>query len=81
VLVLLLTKSWDYGMLQFLINGEPVGKAVDLVAETVAPHETTLPPVALSAGEHVLTVRNVGSSADGGGCYFGIDGWLQHRHE
>lgn len=39
------------------------------------------PPVALSAGEHVLTVHNVGSSADGGGCYFGIDGWLQHRHE
>jgi len=81
VLALLLTKSWDYGMFQFLVNGEPVGKAVDLVAETVAPHETTLPPVALTAGEHVLTVRNVGSSADNGGCYFGIDGWMQHRHE
>lgn len=80
-ITLLLTKSWDYGVFEISLDDEPIGKRIDLSNDAVAAHEVMLPPVTLTAGEHTLLVRNVGSNAEDGGCFFGLDGWLLLPHE
>ena len=71
-----LTKSWDYGVLQLSIDGEPLGDPVD----TWSPHVVLAPEVDLGvhdlAGEFTLGVRLVGTNPESRAphYYFGIDG-------
>jgi hypothetical protein len=74
-LTLLLTRSWDYGICRFEIDGKPVGEAVDLYSATIMPMEKVFRVGNLSAGQHVLRVVNQGKNAESKGFYFGLDGW------
>lgn len=71
------TKSWDYGLVTFSINGQPTGIGLDLFSEKVRPTG----PVALGAWEPVdghLTLRVEvvahNPAAKGTGAFLGIDG-------
>lgn len=68
-----LTRSWDYGKYQILLDDKPIGKPVDLYESEVTP------PVRVKLGrqelssEHTLTFKCVGSNSDSKGVYFGLD--------
>ena len=57
-----LTKSWDYGIHQPLVNGNPVGQPVDLYAPEVTPLKVELGDHALSAGEVRIGLQCVGTN-------------------
>lgn len=61
-IVLGLTKSWDYGVHQPLVNGGPVGEPLDLYAPQVTPLKVELGEFALPAGEMLLGLRCVGTN-------------------
>ncbi len=69
------TRSWDYGIHQYEIDGEEIGTPIDTYAKTIvvrAPVE--LGEVMLEAGAHQLAVEIVGTSAPNPNrFYFGLD--------
>ncbi|MBX7258167.1 MAG: DUF2961 domain-containing protein, partial [Candidatus Hydrogenedentes bacterium] len=75
-LTILYTRSHDYGIFQYEIDGTPTGETVDQFNPSISNREKLLPEVSLKAGEHKLTVKNVGKNAASTGFYFGLDGWL-----
>jgi hypothetical protein len=75
-LVLILTKSWDYGRVQVFLNDRPLGPPRDLYSPTVVHEEFLMPLGALEAGKYSLRFRNVGKAADSKGYFFGLDGLL-----
>jgi len=75
-LLLMLTHSFDYGRFQIEIDGKPLGPPIDLYSTNIVTKDQTFPSVALEAGTHKLTVRNVGKNPDSKGYYFGFDGIL-----
>ena len=75
-ILLALTLSWDYGILQIELDGARLGSPVDLYSPTVASKDKIVGPVELTAGSHALTLRNVGKNADSKGYFFGMDGFL-----
>jgi hypothetical protein len=71
----ILTKSIDYGIVQFYVKGEKLGEPHDGYSPRVtnAPWQT-LGVVKLSAGHHILTVKIVGTNPKSKPrYYFGID--------
>lgn len=57
-----LTKAVDYGIIQLLINGIPVGPKINGYNKTaVAPFEINLGTHVLSAGENILSVKILGA--------------------
>jgi hypothetical protein len=70
------TFSFDYGIFQYELDGEPLGGPIDQYYENVVTRERQLPPRKMDSGLHTLTVRNVGKNADSGGFFFGLDGFL-----
>jgi hypothetical protein len=58
-----LTKAPDYAIVQFLVDGKPVGEPVDLYNDRVVPTgEMTLGTVELAKGTHRLEVKIVGKN-------------------
>jgi len=75
-IVLLLTSSWDYGIYQLEIDGQPLGGPMDLYSPNGAVQERSFPARTFSAGPHTLTVKNRGKNAASKGYLFGLDGIL-----
>jgi hypothetical protein len=70
------TKSMDYGILRFTINGQPAGKDYDAYApEAVASGPIELGTFQPKDGKLLLRVEVVGSNpaAMGPRCFFGLD--------
>jgi hypothetical protein len=63
-LVLGLTKSWDYGIHQPLVNGADVGEPVDLLAAAITPLRLDLGVHELQAGENLVGLRCVGTNPE-----------------
>ncbi|MGQ9732518.1 MAG: glycoside hydrolase family 172 protein [Candidatus Zipacnadales bacterium] len=58
-----LTKSWDYGIHQLMINGQEVGEPLDLYTPPpYRPFKVELGPVDLKAGDNLLGLRCVGTN-------------------
>jgi hypothetical protein len=70
------TRDSSYGIFQFFIDGSPLGNPVDLYGPGLARAGLAgLGTVQLSAGNHVLKIRNVGKnpSIKNGSIGFGLD--------
>ncbi len=72
----LCTYAHDYGIYQFSIDGKPIGGPVDFYNDGITEHSVIYPHVALTAGEHILTVTNKGKSDLSVGYMWGLDGYL-----
>lgn len=72
-LMLVLTKSWDYGTYQAELDGKAFGDPVDLGSSSIVSEEVTLDVGELSSGSHTLTFRNHGKSKESEGYFFGLD--------
>ncbi|MBN1908378.1 MAG: DUF2961 domain-containing protein [Pirellulales bacterium] len=71
----MLTRSNDYGIVQFSLDGKDVGGKIDLF--TTWTGRTVPIPLGvfdLSAGRHVLGVKIVGTNEKSKGTQFGLDG-------
>lgn len=75
-LLLLLTRSRDYGAYQVELDGKPIGKPQDLYNEKIVITEQVFAPQTLEAGKHTLTFKNRGKNAASKGYLFGLDGLL-----
>lgn len=87
-LVLVATKSWDYGIYQPMLNGKPLGGPIDFYHDSVTTEEFYLTAGELDAGKHVLSFVNKGANADSGvkgagvtGYFLGIDGILPAKEK
>ena len=69
-LMFLVTHSWDYGIYEFLIDDEPLGKALDLLNPSVVIEEHVFPRRTLAAGSHTLRIRNHGKNPESEGYLF-----------
>lgn len=78
-LILLPTFSHDYGIFQYELDGAPLGEPIDHYSASVANRERQMPPRKLEAGDHTLTVKNVGKNGNSTGYYYGLDGFLLQR--
>ena len=73
-LVMWLTKAPDYGIVQFSVNGNPVGEPVDLYAERVEPSGPVRVGMFTPTGrETTVRVEIVGKNARSRGAFAGID--------
>ena len=73
-LVLHATRSYDFGILKFAVNGKPAGTNVDLYS----PKPTSSGPIVLGAfapvdGAYALQVEVVGKNPKSKGTFFGLD--------
>ena len=64
--------SWDYGIYEAKLDGQPVGR-LDLYAPEVTPAMHRLGTRHLSAGPHTLRFECVGKSAKSAGYFLGFD--------
>jgi hypothetical protein len=78
---LLMTVAPDYGMFRVLVNGEPVGRPIDLYSGGVSTDLFTLPAVALKAGANTLAFENVGKTSESTGFYFGFDAYALTKED
>ncbi len=75
-MILVLTKSWDYGIAQIEVDGTPLGNPVDLYGASIAQMEQTFGTGLLKAGKHELRFVNRGKNKDSKGFFVGFDGML-----
>ncbi len=73
MIALVITHSWDYGIFELSLDGEPLGKPLDLYNPTVISQEHRYPVKNLTPGRHTLVVRNVGKNNKSEGYFFGCD--------
>lgn len=59
-----MTKSWDYGIHQPMLNGKDVGEPIDLCAPQITPVRLELGELDLTAGETLLGLRCVGTNPE-----------------
>lgn len=76
-----MTKAVDYGIVQFSIDDQKLGGPIDLYHNGVVPSgPVALGKVALTEGDHVLTVEIVGANPKAVKAYmFGLDQVLLHK--
>lgn len=68
------TKSWDYGIYKPYLDGNPVGKTMDLYAPDVTmPKGTGIGTFKLTTGEHTLKFECKGKNPVSEGYFFGLD--------
>lgn len=67
------TTSFDYGIVQASVNGEPLGEPVDTFGELKPGKPTVLGEVELEAGVAPLRFTVMDTNTRSGGYYFGID--------
>jgi hypothetical protein len=63
----------DYGIVQWSLNGKPVGPAVDGYSPKVVPKEIDGGVVEIKGGENRLSVKITGKSEKSTGFYAGLD--------
>lgn len=68
------TSSWDYGIYQMSVNGNPVGKKVDLyTADVVSAPPMNLGVLDLPEGTFDLKFKCVGKNPESKGVFFGLE--------
>jgi hypothetical protein len=68
------TSSWDYGIYQMSLNGQPVGKKLDLyTADTKSAPPANLGVFDLPAGTFELKLQCVGKNAESKGVFLGLE--------
>ena len=82
--LLVLTKSWDYGKFDVLIGAEgqaetAVAQGLDQFNPSVVTEEQWFGPVELMAGPHTLIVQNAGKNPESKGYYLGLDAVMMDR--
>lgn len=80
-LLLLLTKSWDYGIYEIHLDGQAVSEPIDFYAEAITERLQRIPARELAAGRHELTFINKGKIGQSEGHFLGIDGLLLGRRD
>lgn len=71
-LSLFATKSRDFGILQFSVNGKPTGKQIDLYAAKPTPSEVIkLGAFEPADGAYILSVKVVGKNMKAAMCFSG----------
>jgi len=75
----LLTYSWDYGIYEVRLDGDPVGRRLDLYSPTVTTHKVRWGQHHLAAGPHKLRFSAVGTSRESGGYFLGLDAVLLRK--
>jgi hypothetical protein len=63
-------------MVQFILDGKPVGEPVDLYSPKSAPKEISLGTIALKAAPFPLSLRNTGRNPSSSGGIVGIDAFI-----
>jgi hypothetical protein len=67
------THSWDYGIYEVALDGNPVARRYNLYSETVRPERLKWGRHQLTAGTHKLRFSAVGTTPISGGYFFGLD--------
>jgi hypothetical protein len=75
-ILLVLTHSYDYGIFEWALDGQPLGKPLDLYNASIAIKEHYMDTRELDAGKHTISVNNMGKSPESDGYYFGFDGMI-----
>ncbi len=75
-LTLVMTKSWDYGNYQVILDGKPLGEPLKLHNKTVVVEEVQRLMGEMKAGEHTLRFLNVGKADTSEGFFLGLDACL-----
>lgn len=75
-LLLLMTRSFDYGNYEVQIDGKPLGAPLDLYTPNVTTKEFAFRTRTLSKGTHTLSFISRGKKAESTGYFFGLDGYL-----
>jgi hypothetical protein len=75
-LALVMTHSFDYGIFQVKLDGQNLGKPLDLYSPQVVTSEDRLNVQGLTKGKHLLSFENVDKNAASKGFFFGFDGFL-----
>ncbi|MBL7645265.1 MAG: DUF2961 domain-containing protein [Candidatus Hydrogenedentes bacterium] len=78
-LLLLMTRSFDYGNYEVQIDGKPLGAPLDLYTSNVTTKEFAFRTGTLSKGPHTLSFVSRGKKPESTGYYFGFDGYLLNR--
>ena len=74
------THSYDFGMYRVLLDGKPLGEAVDFYSKNVDVQEIVIAEAGLAPGAHTLTFECVGKNAASTGYKLGVDSVrLRHR--
>lgn len=72
-LTLWIVKSWDYGIVQWFLNGEPVTEKIDGESPKVVAKEVDCGMVEITAGENRLSVKIPAKSPESKGFFAGLD--------
>lgn len=72
-LVLVMTRSWDYGTYEAQLDGKPLGAPMNLYSKNIVAKEHCFPTGPLAAGPHVLSLVNKGKDASSPGYFLGFD--------
>ncbi|MCA9032848.1 MAG: DUF2961 domain-containing protein, partial [Planctomycetaceae bacterium] len=75
-LVLLMTRSFDYGNYEVSLDGKKIGGPLDLYTASVTTEEFHLRTGHVDAGKHMLRFENRGKNHESTGYFFGLDGYL-----
>lgn len=75
-LSVLFTNSWDYGIYEVRLDGNPIRRRFDLFSPTIVVPKVKLGRHALAGGPHKLRLSNVGTNPASGGYYLGLDAIL-----
>ncbi len=72
-LVLRLTHSYDYGRWQIYLDGEKVGRPLELYSEDIEVHDHVLGSYELEPGKHTIRLECAGRHVLSDGKYLGVD--------
>jgi hypothetical protein len=72
-LLLVMTRSYDYGKYQAYLNGVKLGGVMDLYSSEISTREYHLMDFWPEPGEYKLRLECVGKNPISGGCYLGIE--------
>ncbi len=75
-LVMLFLRQPHFGVYETELDGEILGRHLDMYHGELAAREFALPAKELQAGEHVLTLRNVWKNVKSTGRSLGLDAIL-----
>jgi len=75
-LVMHLAREMFYGDFAFYLDGQKLGRNLDLYHPTLSQREYALPATHLTAGEHKLEIQNVGKNPRGTNYHLGLDALL-----
>jgi D-arabinan exo alpha-(1,3)/(1,5)-arabinofuranosidase (non-reducing end) len=75
----LVTHSWDYGIYEVRLDGNPVGRRLLLYSPDVKTEMTRWGQHQLTSGSHTLRFSAVGTQAESGGYFLGLDAILLRK--